>query len=607
MLISLCVSAFASSALCPFETFEGYDTKVGLEWTSQGAADYTDIIATEKNNSAKLASTTSKMQELIKNFDKTSNSVKSIFVGFSINLRDLNAKRTLILKTSTLDANIIDIKNDGIIYVSDVSTGISLQTKKWYDISVEYSLLTGFVRLKVFDGVNTYTSESFNRYKEQTSVTRVDFASWKATGSDAVCYIDNCFAYSLSYDVSYYASPVYVQNFENFTPSSDGLSAPDGWRLSGTDSLTSTSCASGADGGKSLDLYNGGTANFEAFYAPSSGINSDATIEFDFKWITGSTIYFDVRGTNKTNASVSDNYIGYFTYRDEVKVYKEKGGAATTITINENKLVNNTWYHATIKLNLVNQTFSLKLENESNEINGEGIISKEVTSFKELGFYLKPGGGRTSRISIDNISAYQSKKTAVAPFTPAFAKISASENTVYLDIVGNFTQDNLSNASVLVNGSQDGVIKTKEGNRIAITFNSLNYNSLYFVELNNLVCEDGTVLNAATAYQTGNKWTISDFEFTKSALSSGEVGASLKFISECDEISDATLILALYNSKTGAMVAASCDTVAVVKDTEHNLSCAVDVPASSNGYELVAYIWDSFNDMKILGKSKILK
>ncbi len=607
MLISLSVSAAGASALFPFETFEGYDSKVGLEWTSQGAADYTDIIATEKNNSAKLVSTTSKMQELIKNFDKTSDSVKSIFVGFSINLQDLNAKRTLILKTSTLDANIIDIKNDGIIYVSDVTTGIALQTKKWYDISVEYSMLTGFVRLKVFDGVNTYTSEGFNRYKEQTAVTRVDFASWKATGSDAVCYIDNCFAYSLSYDVSYYASPVYVQDFESYTPSSDGLSAPSGWRLAGTDSLTSTSCASGADGGKSLDLYNGGTANFEAFYAPEAGIKSDATIEFDFKWITGSTIYFDVRGTNKTNASVSDNYIGYFTYRDEVKVYKEKGGAATTITTSENMLSADTWYHATIKLDLVNQTFSIKLQSGNNEINGEGIISKEVTTFKELGFFLKPGDGRTSRILIDNISVYQSKKTAVAPFTPAFAKIPASENTVYLDIVGNFTQDNLSSASVLVNGSQDGVLKTKEGNRIAITFDSQNYNSLYFVELKNLVCEDGTVLNAATAYQTGNKWTISDFEFTKSALSSGEIGTSLKFVSECDEISDATLILALYNSKTGAMIAASCDSTAVVKNTEHNLSCAVDVPVSSDGYELVAYIWDSFNDMKILGKSKILK
>ena len=256
---------------------------------------------------------------------------------------------------------------------------------------------------------------------------------------------------------------------------------------------------------------------------------------------------------------------------------------------------------------MVNQTFSLKLQNGNNEISGEGIISKELTSFKELGFYLKPGGGRTSTFCIDNVTSYQSLKTGVVGFNPAFAKIPASENTIYIDVNGMFGQEELNSASVLVNGSATGVTKTKEGKRIAVTFDSSDYNSLYFVELKNLICEDGTVLNSATAYQTWNMWTISDFEFNKFALSIGETGASLNFISESDEILDATLILALYNLKTGAMVAASCDTISVVKNEKHNLNCTVNVPSTSDEYELIAYVWDSFNNMKILGKSKILK
>ncbi|MBQ4527722.1 MAG: hypothetical protein II998_06600 [Clostridia bacterium] len=607
LAIFLSVSAFASSALFSFETFEGYDSRVGLEWTSQGAKDYTAIADTEKNKSAELVSTTAKMQELIKNFDKTSDDVKSIYVGFSIKLQDLNAKRSLLLKTSSLEANIIDIKNDGIIYVSDVSTGIGLEVGKWYDLSVEYSLVTGFVRLKVSNSENIFTSELFNRYKEQSGVTRVDFASWKSSGSDAVCLIDNCFAYSLSYDVSYYAVPTEVQDFENFESSPDGLTPPDGWQLKGTNEYTTALCSAGFESDKALELTNADGAHFEALYTAPSDIKSTATVEFDFKWKSGTTTYFDVCGKNSKGSSVSENYIGYFTYAGDVKVYKEKGGAATVINSSDEKLITDTWYHAVISLDLEGQSFSISLTNENGEISGTGIIPNEVTAFTGLCFYLKPASGRTSTLSIDNITSYQTLKTGVAGFAPAFSKIPVSENTVFIDISGKFTEDSLGDARVLVNGSEEGVTKSKNPGSIAITFDASNYNSLYFVELKNLVCDDGTVLNAATAYQTGDKWTISDFEFTKSSLSGGEIGASLKIYSECDEISDATLILALYNVKTGAMVDATCHSAELEAGTNCELECSLDVPERYEEYELIAYIWDSFNGMKILGKSKIIK
>ena len=66
------------------------------------------------------------------------------------------------------------------------------------------------------------------------------------------------------------------------------------------------------------------------------------------------------------------------------------------------------------------------------------------------------------------------------------------------------------------------------------------------------------------------------------------------------------VVLALYNKTTQEMLAITYDSHSISKGNSETLQCSLNIPESNDEYELIAYIWDDFDGMKILGSSKKL-
>lgn len=258
-----------------------------------------------------------------------------------------------------------------------------------------------------------------------------------------------------------------------------------------------------------------------------------------------------------------------------------------------------------MNLNLDEQTYDISFIADDHTIYGSGLIPGDVRVLNGFDYYFQPQSGASS-IYLDNVSAHSDVNVAFTRTSP-IGRINCGQNTAEFEVEGDFTDVDVSNATITVNGSTENLISIiSEGNKIKVSYMADEYEQGYFVEVCGLQCNDESVVSAATFNYTPAKYSISDFSFSSEVLSSGENSASLTIVSETDEYNEVTLILALYSKTRNEMLAITYDAKELTKGIAENLSCSLQIPDSEQTYELIAYIWDSVDGMEIIGESKIL-
>lgn len=587
----------SSVKLIPYDNFESYTGRTGSPWSGQGAASSVPVEQTDRGNSAVLLSTVNAMQELLVDVTKTEPDVKSVITGFSLKLSDLKVRRAYYLRCDSAEFSVMEIDETGGLIVGGVTYG-KLSVGKWYDFVVEYNMADGFVRVKCTDGTSSTITETQISTKEISGIWRVDFVSWGTTEGDAVCYLDNCWSYGLKYNAAAFSKGGDIEDFEDFVPAADGQSGPSSWTLMNKGVGATSAGTKEFEGyGKALELSSNGTNHYQVVYGFADKSDDVINVEFDFRMKPSSYVNFGLRGNNSKGELTRDNF----------PIIVSASGAVTMSGSNAGTLASDTWYHVTVALNISSQSYTASFVSSSGTVEGGGAIPGDVRVLKGIDFYFPVGAGADSSIWLDNINIHETKDSAIKGFLPAVGKISKGETTVCMEIDGYFTAEALNNASIKINGDESLVTaKEKNGSKILITFDADKYDSGYLVEVTNLVCADGITLSAANGYFTGDKWTISDFEFTKESISSGDTGVSATFTSESDELSKATLVLALYSKTTGEMLGITYDTCSISVGKSEELSCSLAIPEAADSYELIAYIWDGFDGMRILGVSKTL-
>ena len=601
LMLIFATTAFAqedSARLIPYDNFESYSTTTTSPWNGQGAATKASVEQTDRGKSAALVSSKGAMQELFVDSTKTNDSMKTIITGFSLRLCDFNAKRSYFLRCKTQEFYVMEISTSGKVTVGS-TTVTTLSTDKWYDFVVEYNMISGFVRVKVDDGATEKVIEGECSVKGISGIYRVDFVSWGTSGdNDARCYLDNCWSYATSYEAAPYAKITKVVDFEDFVPDSDGQKAPSGWTLQNKATDATVASVSEFDGyGNSLLLSSNGTTFYQVIYSFSNINDSIIIVDFDFRMKPSSFITFGLRGKNSLGSSTRDNF----------PIAISTNGNLTLNGSNVGTLSSDTWYKVSLVLDITSQTYTVSFVSEEENIEGSGSIPGDVRVLNGIDFYFPKGGGSSSTIYVDNIDVHAKRLANISGFEPALGKIPVGTAVISLVIDGNFTDEAVDLEKIKINSEETKVIsKSKEGNKLIVTFEADQYDNGYFVEITDLLCSDGTLLNVANGYYTGAKFAVSAPEFTKQSISVGEAGVSVTVSSECDELTKATVVLALYNKTTQEMLAITYDSHSISKGNSETLQCSLNIPESNDEYELIAYIWDDFDGMKILGSSKKL-
>lgn len=599
LMLIFATTAFAqenSVRLIPYDNFEGYSTTTTSPWTGQGAATKASVEQTDRGKSAALVSSKGAMQELFVDSTKTNDSMKTIITGFSLRLCDLNAKRSYFLRCKTQEFYVMEISTSGKVTVGS-TTVTTLSIDKWYDFVVEYNMISGFVRVKVDDGTTEKVVEGECSVKGISGIYRVDFVSWGTSGdSDARCYLDNCWSYATSYESVPYAKVTKVVDFEDFVPTSDGQKAPSGWTLQNKATDATAASVSEFEGyGKSLLLSSNGTTFYQVIYSFGNINDSTIIIDFDFRMEPSSFVTFGLRGKNSSGASTRDNFPIAISTTGNLTLNGSKVGTLSF----------DTWYKVSLTLDITSQTYTVSFISEEENLGGSGSIPGDVRVLNGIDFFFPKGGGSFSTIYVDNIDVHAKRLANIVGFEPVLGKIPVGSTEIDLVIDGTFTDEAVDLAKVKINGDENKVTrKSKDGNRLIINFETDQYDNGYFIEITDLLCSDGTLLNVANGYYTGVKFAVSAPEFTKQSISGGETGVSVTVSSECDELTQATVVLALYNKTTEEMLAITYDSHSISKGDSETLQCSLNIPESDAEYELVAYIWDDFDGMKILGSSK---
>ena len=594
------VSALAddgSVKLIPYDNFESYSGRTGSPWSGQGAASSVLVEQTDRGKSAVLLSYANAMQELFVDVTATEPDVKAVITGFSLKLCDLKVRRAYYLRCDSAEFCVMEISQNGELIVGGTTIG-RITVGKWYDFVVEYNMEDGFVRVKIADGSNCSVAEGTNETKGIRGIWRIDFVSGGSDDGDAVCYLDNCWSYGLKYNVSAFSQGGDIIKFEDFVPSPDGQAAPPDWIfLNKAPGATSAGTAEFDGYGKTLELTSAGTTHYQVICGFSGKSDDEIIVEFDFRMKPSSYVNFGLRGTNSSGGLTRDNFPIVLSSSSNLTMSESAVGT----------LLPDEWYHVTLTLNIPSQLYTASFVSDGNSVQGSGTIPGDIRTLKGVDFYFPVGAGGNSCIYLDNINVHSKGASQVKGFLPVAGKISKGEATVSMEVDGDFGYEAVENANVKINGDSSSVIRKEiNGNEILITFETDEYDSGYFIEIDGLICDDGISLSAANGYFTGDKWTISDFNYTKDSISEGNIGVSANFTSESDELTKATLVLALYNKNDGEMLGITYDVCSVSPGISENLNCSLNVPESDDELELVAYIWDGFDGMKILGMSKIL-
>jgi len=607
MALFVSVSACAYRDVIKLETFESYGNKIGGSWRAQGRETTAPIVETDRGKAVKIVSDSAKMLEVFQDFSATSSAETSFLFVFSAKYGGANCMRSLYTRNNTKEYPLMDIDpSAGYIQFGRTGTKHNMEIKNgvWYDFQFEFNAATGYARCSIYAQDEETVIEGNLPFNGLTGLWRVNFPSFLTAGGESETYITNAGVYALGYDVAPFAQYVSRgEKFENFSHSSNGLTAPEGWSLQGTEEgSTAIYCreASGSPYGKSLVMYwDGEVSKTFELLRENLEFESKASITLDLMRDEGSAANIQIRGVNDNGRNVNYARIASIDSAGTLKVDDEE-----VCSMDASK-----WYNLRFDFDTDTGTYYLTVKDgEATYVSDETSIPRSIVDIKVFGFRFISDSMTETCFYIDNCffesGEVQDADVQISGFKTAIRDITPLDSAVDFALSGDFDSSFVQseNITASVNGSAIDISSLSiSGNTLTVELGkSFEPGNAYMVEVTG---DNG--LGASRMFFCRNLLDLSAFGYNKDNVEPGVLQCSIKLASYTDAYDSCFVVSVLRDKATNAMVQADYKSFSL-SPTPNEATLTLNVPAEGE-YVAETFIWKSVFNMQSIFPSKELK
>ena len=563
------------------DTFESYgNTLTG--WTTPTTYGNVSLVPTDKGTSVRTQKTSSDgWHEVQRVFTETSSAISSVAYSCSIKF-DGTPSMYFYTKSSGGGANgngaekwITQIDN-GKITVGTTTSDAIIESGKWYDFFIEFNMQTGFTRCNITDGTNNWTvcdmPESFNALSKMFRISM-------ALRAKTTLYFDNACFKTLKYNVIPHVPENKTEDFENGLEAFSVVGA-------GEDASASAEELSDSGRGKSVKLQNGGSENLSLGKTLNS-LSGSIKISFDMMISESGRLNFGFEGIGADDVPMAESYPVKI---EDGKLFADESEAGS--------IQNDKWYGVLLAINTSPGTYSFEMGAGEETISASGNLPEglsKITSFE----FMVPGGSNTLVVYIDNLLIKNAE--GVSGYSPEYGTVGVDTSefkVTFSDAVDPSCADSITVTLGDVAVPADN-IKIDGNNLFIKAFQTPDFGEYIPLEFSGVKLLNGGIYGGMQLYRTEELCTVLDFAFSKPWLSEGELSGTARVSCINGNISDAMLIMILYDVKTGNMVAHNFSTASVGADIVP-LTVSLTVPDDGGEYKAVMFLWDSMENMLAL-------